>query len=57
MNIMNNCLLIIKDKVRDIHKMEKIIPLAIVFLFMKIRKNIQSMYQKNIAKEPMLIDY
>ena len=33
-------------KVRDIHKMKKRILSAIVFLAMKIKKNIQSMYQK-----------
>ena len=44
-------------KIRDIHKIEKIIPSAIAFLVMKIRKNIQSMYQKNVAKKNMLTYY
>ena len=45
-------------KVRDIHKIEKKrIPLALVFLVMKIKKNIQSMYQKNVVKTNMLIYY
>ena len=44
-------------KVRDIHKIEKRIPLALVFLVMKIGRNIQSMYQKNVAKKNMLIYY
>ena len=44
-------------KVRDIHKIEKTIPLTLLFLVMKIRKNIQSMYQKNIVKKSMLIYY
>ena len=33
-------------KIRNIYKIEKIILLALVFLAMKIRKNIQSMYHK-----------
>ena len=33
-------------KLRDIHRIEKRIPLALVFLVMKIKYNIQSMYQK-----------
>ena len=44
-------------KIRDIHKIEKIIPSAIAFLVMKIRKNIQSMYQKNVAKKNILTYY
>ena len=44
-------------KVRDIHKIEKRIPSALVFLVMKIKKNIQSMYQENVVKENMLIYY
>ena len=44
-------------KVRDIHKIEKTIPLTLLFLVMKIRKNIQSMYQKNIVKKSMFIYY
>ena len=43
--------------VRDIHKIEKTIPLTLLFLVMKIRKNIQSMYQKNIVKKSMFIYY
>ena len=41
---------ILKIKIRDIHIAERI-PLALVFLVMKIRKNIQSMYQKNVVKK------
>ena len=44
-------------KIRDIHKVEKRIPPALVFLVMKIRKNIQSTYQKYAAKKSMLIYY
>ena len=43
-------------KTRDIHKIEKkIILSALVILVNKIRKNIQSMYQKNVMKINMLI--
>ena len=42
-------------EVRDIHKAEKKILLALVVFVMKIKKNIQSMYQKNVAKENVLI--
>ena len=42
-------------KIRDIRKIEKKIPLALVFLVMKIKKNIQSIYQKTVMKENMLI--
>ena len=41
-------------KVTDIQKSEKKkkrIPSALVFLVMKIRKNVQSMYQKNVVKK------
>ena len=44
-------------KVWDIHKIEKKILLTLVFLVMKIKKNIQSMYQKNVVKNIMLIYY
>ena len=44
-------------KVRDINKIGKKIPLVLVFLVLKIRKNIQFMYQKNIVKKNMLIYY
>ena len=44
-------------KVRDIHKIEKINSIGISFLAMKIRKNIQFMYQKNVVKKNMLIYY
>ena len=42
-------------KVRDIYKVEKIILSTLVFLVMKIRKNIQSVYQKIVVKKKMLI--
>ena len=42
-------------KIGDIHKIEKRIPLALVFLTLKIKKNIQSMYQNNAVKKNMLI--
>ena len=35
-------------KVRDIHKIERKIPLALVSYVIKIRKNNQSMYKKNL---------
>ena len=38
-------------KIRDIHKIAKNSLLALAFLVMKIRKNIQSMYQNNVAKK------
>ena len=45
-------------KVIDIHKIKKKkkkrIPSALVFLVMKIRKNIQSMYQKNVEKNMLI---
>ena len=45
-------------KVRNIHTIEKKIILStLVFLVMKIRKNIKSMYQKNVVKKNMLIYY
>ena len=45
-------------KIRDIHKIEKKkIPSALAFLVMKIRKNIQFMYQKNVVKKYMLTYY
>ena len=44
-------------KVRKIHKIEKTIPLKLVFLVTKRRKNIQFMYQKYITKKNMLIYY
>ena len=42
-------------KIRDNCKIEKRIPSALVFLAMKIKKNIQSMYRKNVVKKNMLI--
>ena len=44
-------------KIRDIRKIKKKkkIPLTLVFLTMKIKKNIQSMYQKNVARKSMFI--
>ena len=45
-------------KIRDIRKIKKKkIPLTLVFLTMKIKKNIQSMYQKNVARKSMFIYY
>ena len=35
-------------KVRDIHKIERKIPLALLSYVIKIRKNNQSMYKKNL---------
>ena len=37
--------------IRDIHKIKKRIPSALALLVMKIRKNVQSMYQKNVARK------
>ena len=42
-------------KIGDIYKIEKRIPLALVFLTFKTKKNIQSMYQNNAVKKNMLI--
>ena len=36
---------------------KKRIPSALVFLLMKIRRNIQFMYQKNVVKKNLLIYY
>ena len=46
-------------KIRDVYKIEnkKRIPSALVFLAMEIKKNIQSMYQKNVVKKNILIYY
>ena len=44
-------------KVKDIHKIEETNPSPLVFLIMKIKKNMQSIYQKNVVKESMLIYY
>ena len=45
-------------KISDIHEIKKKrIPLALVFLAMEIKKNIQSVYQKNVVKKNMLIYY
>ena len=45
-------------KIRDIHKIEKKrIPSALAFLVMKIRKNSQFMFHKNVVKKTMLIYY
>ena len=38
----------ISVKVRDIHKIERKIPLALVSYVIKIRKNNQSTYKKNV---------
>ena len=46
-------------KIRDIHKIEKKkrIPPTLAFLVMKIRKNMQFMYQKNVVKKNVLTYY
>ena len=44
-------------KVREIHKIEKRILLELVVLVTKIKKKIQSMYQKNVVKKNLLIYY
>ena len=44
-------------KVKDIHKIEETNQSPLVFLIMKIKKNMQSIYQKNVVKESMLIYY
>ena len=45
-------------KVRNIHKIEKKKNfIALVFLVIKIRKNIQIINQKNVVKKNMLIYY
>ena len=41
-------------KIRDIYKIEKTNSIALAFLVMKIRKNIQSMYQKNAVKKTLI---
>ena len=42
---------------RDIHRIEKNNSISISLLVMRIKKNIQSMYQKNFVKINMLIYY
>ena len=44
-------------KIRHIHKIEKRFPSRLVFLATKIKKNIQSMYQKTVTKINILIYY
>ena len=44
-------------KIRDIHKIQKRIPLALAFLILKTMKNIQFMYQNNVVKKSMLTYY
>ena len=44
-------------KIRDITKSKKRISSALAFLVMKVRKNIQSMYQNNVVKKNMLTYY
>ena len=40
-------------KIRDIHNLKKRFPSAlVVFLAMKIKKNIQPMYQNGVKKRP-----
>ena len=44
-------------KTRDIDKTEKRYILALAFLVIETKSNIQSMYQKNVVKINMLIYY
>ena len=45
-------------KIRDIHKLGKRIPLALAFLVMEIRKNVQSMYfEKKVENIFVVIVY
>ena len=44
-------------KIEALIKLKKRIPSALVFLIMKIKKNIQCMYRKNVVKKSMLIYY
>ena len=44
-------------KIREFTKQKKRIPSLLVFLAMTIKKNIQSMYQRNVVKKNMLIYY
>ena len=44
-----------ESKLETFTILKKRIPLGLVFLVMKIKKNIQSMYQKNVVKKNMLI--
>ena len=44
-------------RVRYIHKIEKRILSALGILVMKIKKNIESMYQRNAGKKNILIYY
>ena len=44
-------------KTRDIHKIEKKFPSALMFLVIKIQKNVQTMYQKFPVKTSMLVYY
>ena len=44
-------------KSQDIYKIEKKIPSTLVFLAIKIRKNIQFVYQINAVKKTMLTYY
>ena len=45
------------SKLETFTKSKKRIPSALAFLVMKIKKNIQSMYQKNVVKKNMLTYY
>ena len=44
-------------KIREIYKIEKQNSISIMFLSMKIKKNIESMYQNNVVKKNMLTYY
>ena len=44
-------------KIKDIHKIKKRTLSALLFPVIKIRKNIQSIYQKSVIKRNMLIYY
>ena len=44
-------------KIRDNHKIEKYNSISISVFYYENKENIQSMYQKNVAKKIMLIYY
>ena len=47
----------LSSKLEIYTKSKRIIPSALVFLVIKIRKDIQFMYQKNVVKQNILICY
>ena len=42
------------EKIREIHKIEEKLVSAFVFLVMKIRKNVQSMFQKVLLRNMLI---